>query len=120
VPARIVAAVAAGLLAGCAGAPPAAPAAPPTVGPSPRPDPVAACADQLTHWAGEQLRGAPDGGLDYQGMGLTGAQFGALGVLVDEARARGADLPPDWVPRRARELCAEIAAQPPPTGGSWP
>ena len=96
-----------------------------TRGPSPRsrppaPDPVTVCTNQLTYWAGEQLRGAPDGGFDYQEMGLSHAQFDALAVLVDGARARGPSLSADWVPTRARELCTEIAARPAPTGGSWP
>jgi hypothetical protein len=112
-----LAALAALALAGCAGAPPAAPAAPSR---PPAPDPVTVCTNQLTYWAGEQLRGAPDGGFDYQEMGLSHAQFDALAVLVDGARARGPSLSADWVPTRARELCTEIAARPAPTGRSWP
>ena len=110
-------ALAAVLLAGCAGPPPAAPPPPST---PPAPDPVTVCTDQLVYWAGEQLRGAPDGGFDYQEMGLSGAQADALSDLVDDARAQGPDLAPDRVPSRARELCTRIAAQPPRTGGSWP
>ena len=113
-----VLALAAALLVGCSsGAPvaPAAPSAPPTP-----PDPIAVCTNQLTYWAGEQLRGAPDAGLDYQEMALTSAQADALAVLVDEARAQGPGRAPDWVPRRARALCTQIAAQPRPTGGGWP
>ncbi len=128
---------AAALIAACGsptgGAPAAAPTAtattaptrPPTLRPTPRPDPArpgptTVCTNQLTHWAGEDLRGAPDAGFDYQHRGLTGAQADALAVLVDEARARGPDLPPDWVATRARALCTAIAARPAPTGGGWP
>jgi hypothetical protein len=111
----VLGALAVALVAGCA--PPAAPA--PTVAASPSPDAVSACANQLTYWAGEELRGAPDAGYDYQEMGLTSAQSDALGTLVDEARAQPTR-PPDWLPNRARALCAQIAAQPPPTGGGWP
>jgi hypothetical protein len=111
----LLGALAVALVTGCA--PSAAPA--PTVAASPSPDPVSACADQLTYWAGEELRGAPDAGYDYQEMGLTSAQYDALTTLVDEARAQPG-LPPDWVPNRARALCTQIAAQPRPTGGGWP
>jgi hypothetical protein len=103
-------------LVGCAPTAPAPTAAAPS---APSPDPVSACADQLAYWAGEELRGAPDAGYDYQEMGLTSAQYDALTTLVDEARAQPG-LPPDWVPNRARALCTRIAAQPRPTGGGWP
>jgi hypothetical protein len=114
-----VAALAAALLVGCsAGAPPTPAAAPaPT---SAAPDPVTVCTSQLTYWAGEQLRGAPDAGFDYQEMGLTNAQADALAVLVDEARAQGQGRPPDWVPNRARELCTQLAVHPRPTAAGWP
>ena len=81
------------LVAGCGATVPAS--APPST--TPRPDPVAACAAQLTYWADEDLRGAPDRGFDYQERGLTGAQADALADLVAQARAQGAALPPDWV-----------------------
>jgi hypothetical protein len=117
------AAVLAGLLAGlgaCGTPAPGTSPPPSSTAASPRPDPVAACTDQLTYWAGEELRGAPDAGFDYQEMGLTGAQFAALNTLVDEARALGPDRPPDWVPTRARALCTQIAAQPSRTNAGWP
>ena len=116
------AAVLAALLAGVAacGTPAPGRSSAPTTSPAPRPDPVSACADQLTYWAGEELRAAPDAGFDYQEMGLTGAQFHALDALVDEARALGPGRPPEWVPARARALCAEIAAQPSRTTTGWP
>ena len=109
------------LLAGCgAAAEPrqAAPTTPPAT--SSRPDPVDACARQLTYWADEDLRGAPDQGFDYQERGLTGAQADALTDLVARARAQGDALPPDWVAAQAREACTDIVARPPSTGGGWP
>ena len=112
-----LAVVAAALLGGCAAGSPTVPAPPSR---PPAPDPVTICTNQLSYWATEQLRGAPDGGLDYQEMGLSGAQADALVVLVDEARAQGPGLPAGWVPHRARELCTEIVAHPRPTGGGWP
>ena len=105
------------LLAACAPAPtPVAPAASPTTA---RPDAVTVCTNQLTYWAGEQLRGAPDIGFDYQHMGLTAAQADALRDLVERARAQGPDVPADWVPTQARAACTEIAAEPSRTGGPW-
>jgi hypothetical protein len=108
-----VAALVGVLLAGCA---PTAP--PPPAPPAPAPDPVTVCTNQLAYWAGEELRGAPDAGFDYQEMGLTHAQFDALDALVAQARAEG--LPPDRLAARARELCTTIAAEPRSTGGGWP
>ena len=55
------------VLTACA---PAPAAAAPTTAP---PNPITVCTNQLTYWAGEQLRGAPDVGFDYQHMGLTAA-----------------------------------------------
>jgi hypothetical protein len=115
--------VPAALLVGCAsGSPPTppVPSAPATAAAAASPDPVTVCANQLVYWAGEQLRGAPDGGLDYQEMGLTSAQADALGTLVDQARAQGPGRAAGFVPARARELCTQIVARPRPTGGSWP
>ena len=112
----MVAALVGAALAGCApGAPPRS-AAPPAA--TPPPDPVTVCANQLTYWAGEELRDAPDAGYDYQEMGLTHAQFDALDGLVAQARAQG--LPPDRLAARARELCTAIVAQPRTTAGGWP
>jgi type IV pilus biogenesis protein CpaD/CtpE len=101
------------VLAACAPAP--APAAPTTV----PPDPITVCTNQLTYWAGEQLRGARDVGFDYQHMGLTAAQADALRSLVERARAQGPSLPADWVPEQAHAACTEIAAQPPRAGDPW-
>ena len=100
-------------LAGCTGGP-GVPVGAAPVGPTaqfppvPQPDPVGVCTNQLAYWAGEQLRGAPDVGYDYQHMALTDQQALALRDLVDEAR--GAALPPDAVRTRARELCAGLVA----------
>jgi hypothetical protein len=110
-----VAALVGVVLAGCAPAAPPA-AAPPVT--TPAPDPVTVCANQLTYWAGEELRSAPDTGFDYQEMGLTHAQFDALDALVAQARAQG--LPPDRLAARAREVCTAIVAEPRSTGGGWP
>ena len=117
---RTLAPLVAVLLAGCGTGPAAAPATPASRTPAPTPDPVTVCTNQLTYWATEELRAAPDSGFDYQEMGLTGAQFDALGVLVAEARAQGPALPADWLAARARALCTQITAQPPRTGGGWP
>ena len=87
---------------------------------APRPDPVSACTAQLTYWADEDLRGAPDRGFDYQERGLTGAQADALADLVAQARAQGAAVAPDWVATQARERCTAIAARPPSTAGGRP
>ena len=108
------------LLTGCGTAAAPQPAAPTTRDTPPRPDPVTACAQQLTYWAEEDLRGAPDQGFDYQERGLTGAQADALADLVAQARTQGDALPPDWVAGQARERCVAIVDQPPNTGGSWP
>jgi hypothetical protein len=115
----VIAALAAAVLAGCA--PAASPQAPPPAAApatTPPPDPVTVCANQLTYWAGEELRGAPDAGFDYQEMGLSHAQFDALDTLV--AQARSQSLPPDRLAARARELCTAIVAQPRSTAGGWP
>jgi hypothetical protein len=105
------------LVTACAPAPTSTP--PPAAPTTARPDPVTVCANQLTYWAGEQLRGAQDVGFDYQHMGLTAAQADALGALVERARAQGPNLPAGWVPAQARAACVEIAAQPSRPGGPW-
>jgi hypothetical protein len=105
------------LLTGCGSA--AAPRADAPTTP-PRPDPVDACARQLTYWADEDLRGAPDQGFDYQERGLTGAQADALADLLADARAQGDAVAPDWVAAQARERCADLVTRPSSTGGGWP
>lgn len=108
-------AVAGSVVAGCSEAPP--PSVPSTpVAAAARPDAVTACTAQLVYWAGEQLRGADDGG-DYQHHGLTSEQNDALAAIVADAQARGPALPPDQVPRAARAACARlVAANPTPSG----
>ena len=77
---------------------------------------MTACTNQLVYWAGEQLRGADDGG-DYQHHGLSSEQNDALTVIVEDAQAKGSALPPDQVPREARAACTRIvAANPTPSG----
>ena len=99
-----------GLLAATAGCATdaGAPASPPAPTPA---DPVTACTNQLVYWAGAQLRGEDDGG-DYQHHGLTSEQNDALRIIVADAQAQGTGLPPDYVARRARSACEEIAALP--------
>jgi hypothetical protein len=121
--AALLAALISGLIVGCGTGPaptPVPPAALPATSPQPRPDLVATCANQLTYWAGEELRSAPDAGFDYQEMGLTGAQSDALDTLVEQARALGPDRPQDWLSSRARALCTDLAAQPSRTNTGWP
>ena len=78
------------------------------------------CGAAAPRGSGEDLRGAPDRGFDYQERGLTGAQADALADLVAQARAQGAALPPDWVATQARERCAALATRAPSTAGGWP
>jgi len=99
------------LAAGCSAA--AEPPAPPATTAPPRPDPVAACVTQLTYWAGEQLRGAPDQGYDYQHMGLTADQNDALDAIVEVARRDG----PGVVDGLVRDACTRLATG--PTSGPW-
>lgn len=108
VPARAAAVVLLVGLVACGA--PVAPAAGPDPTPRfrPPPDPVAACASQLEHWAGEQLSGGPDRGYDYQHMGLTSGQADALVRIVEQARAED----PSIVRAAAREACAALAAGP--------
>jgi len=105
-------AVAAALLLGLAACgSPAPPAAAPSTVVSTR-DPVTQCADRLLYWL-ERIRTSPDAsGLDYQEMGLTGAEFEELTKL--EALTGPADT-------QAREACVRIEALPKPSGGTgWP
>ncbi len=92
------------VLAACA----AQAAAPPTPAPTPTPDPVAACVTKLTHWADVQMHGGPDSGLDYQEMGLSGAEYQALNEIVKRAGPAGDAA----VEPLARDACAQLAAHP--------
>ncbi|WP_232664122.1 hypothetical protein [Pseudonocardia sp. TRM90224] len=105
-----MAAAGAFLVVACAGPAPAAPPAPQF---PPPPDPVTVCIGQLEYWAGEQLRGAPDQGFDYQHMGLTSQQADALALIVERARAEGAGV----ITPMAREACDRIGAG--PTTSPW-
>lgn len=78
-----------------------------------RPDPVQVCTNQLTYWAGEQLRGAPDQGYDYQHMGLTSDQNDALDAVVAAARRDG----PGVVDGLVRDACTRLSAG--PVNGPW-
>jgi hypothetical protein len=96
------------VLAGCAAGP--VPPPPPQFGAtSPPPDPVTVCVNQLTYWAAEDLRGAPDQGYDYQHRGLTAQQADALREIVDQALALGDSRPDTFVPDRVQAACASIA-----------
>jgi hypothetical protein len=99
------------LVAGC-GAPAAAPAVSSVV---PARDPVVQCADRLLYWL-DRVRTSPDAsGLDYQEMGLTGAEFEELTKL--EELPVGEGLPT----AEAAAACARLEALPKPSGGSgWP
>ena len=105
---RVVAAtVAAGALAvACAGKAVAPPPAAPR--PAPTPDPVAACVAKLTHWADVQIQGGPDSGLDYQEMGLSGAEYQALNEIVKRAGPAGTGA----VGPLVRDACTQLAAHP--------
>ena len=76
---------------------------------APPPDPVTVCVNQLTYWAGEDLRGAPDQGYDYQHRGLSAQQADALRDIVDQARALGDTRPDAFVHDRVQAACASIA-----------
>jgi hypothetical protein len=99
------------VLLGCAtGAPVAAPPPSPTstAPTTPPPDPVQVCVNQLTYWAGEDLRGDADGSFDYQHRGLSSEQNDALAVLVEQARAQA--WTPEQLAERARAACVEVVA----------
>ncbi|HZG92828.1 MAG TPA: hypothetical protein VEZ42_21665 [Pseudonocardia sp.] len=101
------------LLVACSAGPapsttPAPTTAPTTAAP---PEPVAVCTNQLTYWAGEDLRGEDGAGFDYQHRGLSSEQNDALIALVEQARA-GA-----WSPQQlttaARTACEAVVAADP-------
>ncbi|HEX6339492.1 hypothetical protein [Umezawaea sp.] len=85
-----------------------------TQAPPPR-DPVVQCADRLLYWL-DRIRTSPDAsGLDYQSMGLTGAEYEELIKLRE--------LPPAPTPptAEATAACTRLEALPKPsTGSAWP
>ncbi len=101
-------------LAAC-GTPAPPPAVSSTTSTAPTRDPVVQCADRLLYWL-DRIRTSPDtSGLDYQSMGLTGAEFEELTKLEE--------LPPAATPptAEATAACARLEAQPKPSGGTgWP
>ncbi|MET9402701.1 hypothetical protein [Kitasatospora sp. NPDC002965] len=88
----------------------AAPSTTPTA-PSPSFDPLEDCVLSIAPWLRTYLDGGTDLG-DYQEMGLSSAQGGALRELQRQAAALGAQgpLPPDWADREVRRACAAIVA----------
>ncbi|MGW6915094.1 hypothetical protein ACWGB8_14965 [Kitasatospora sp. NPDC054939] len=99
--------------AGCgAGAEPRAsgPTAPPEPVPPPF-DPLADCVLGITPWLQSTVGGGTDPG-DYQHMGLSSAQGGALRELQRQARALMAKgpLPSGWVATEVQRACAAIVA----------
>jgi hypothetical protein len=97
--------VASAVLAAACSAPAGPPPAP---APTTTPDPVAACVTKLSHWADVQLHGGPDSGLDYQEMGLSGAENEALRQIVQRAGPGGENA----VEPLARDACRQLAAHP--------
>ena len=96
------------LLAGCTGGAPR-PATASTLPPSsPPPDPLTVCVNQLTHWADQELAGAPDQGYDHQHRGLTSAQADALRDIVGQAQALGSDRPSGFVAERVQVACRAV------------
>ncbi|MGV9270319.1 hypothetical protein ACWDRR_37405 [Kitasatospora sp. NPDC003701] len=93
-------------VSGCGGAAvTTASAGPPSV------DPLADCVLSITPWLQTYLDGGTDLG-DYQEMGLSSAQGGALRDLQHRAAALRAQgpLPPDWAATEVRRACAAIVA----------
>jgi hypothetical protein len=101
-----------GVVPGCGQAPQAArpePPPQPARPSSPAPDPVTVCVNQLTYWAGEDLRGQDGEGYDYQHRGLTAQQADALRAIVAEAQALAPDRATGLVAERVRAACEGIA-----------
>ncbi|WP_327682351.1 hypothetical protein [Kitasatospora sp. NBC_00458] len=99
---------------GPAGPAPPSAAAPrtPAASPSPPPfDPLEDCVLSIEPWLRTYLDGGTDLG-DYQEMGLSGAQGGALRELQRQAAALKAQgpLPPDWAATEVRRACTAIVA----------
>ncbi|WP_405363249.1 hypothetical protein OG535_37575 [Kitasatospora sp. NBC_00085] len=103
---------------GCGGsAPAAAPSAAVTTQtqtqtqPQPSNSPLADCVTSITPWLQTYLDGGSDLG-DYQEMGLSSAQGGALRDLQRQAAALRAQgpLPSGWVAPAVGQACASILA----------
>jgi hypothetical protein len=90
--------------AGCGG-----PASPPR--PAPSDDPLADCIGSITPWLQNYLDGGTDRG-DYQEMGLSGEEGGALRDLQRQAAALRAQgpLPSGWAAGSVRQACTSIVA----------
>ncbi|MFD3544942.1 hypothetical protein ACFWUW_04860 [Streptomyces sp. NPDC058655] len=133
--AAAAAALAAALAAGCSGggapAAPAGSAAPgaPTAPRAPAPrttSPQELCARLIGHWSGVLLdagEGRDSVGLDYQAMGLSGAQNDILRAVVSAARAEertaGRAAGRALAAREAELRCAERHRSGPATDGPW-
>ncbi|MGW4896003.1 hypothetical protein ACWEQL_27675 [Kitasatospora sp. NPDC004240] len=100
--------------AGCGGPPEGpAPTAPVAAAPSTPAtfDPLADCVLSITPWLQTYVDGGTDLG-DYQEMGLSSAQGGALRELQRQAKALRAQgpLPSGWVATEVRRACEAILA----------
>jgi hypothetical protein len=82
-------------------------------------DPVTACTTQLTYWAGEMLRGAPDHGGDYQHMGLTSTSYEELLALVANARQQPS-VSEEWLTEQAGLACQRVVAARATATSAWP
>ncbi|MFJ3794180.1 hypothetical protein [Kitasatospora sp. NPDC090091] len=102
---------AAATISGCGGHAAAPRAAAPTAPAPPSADPLVDCVLSITPWLQTYLDGGTDLG-DYQEMGLSSAQGGALRELQRQAaalRARG-PLPSGWAATEVRRACTAITA----------
>ncbi|RSS78548.1 hypothetical protein EF918_20560 [Streptomyces sp. WAC06614] len=101
---------------GAGGGTPAAPAPHST-------SPQELCTSLITHWTAAILAGAPEAGLDYQAMGLSGGQNEILRDIVVAARAElrtgGPDAARALTAREAERRCADRYRTGTPTGGPW-
>lgn len=79
--------------------------------PSPSDNPLADCARSITPWLQDYLDGKPDLG-DYQEMGLSSAEGGALRDLQRQAAALKAQgpLPSGWAVTAVQKACTSIVA----------
>ncbi|MCG6494418.1 hypothetical protein [Kitasatospora sp. A2-31] len=86
-------------------------ATPTTAPPPPAADAIADCVLSIAPWLQTYLDGGTDLG-DYQEMGLSSAQGGALRELQRQAAALRAQgpLPSGWVATEVRRACTAITA----------